>query len=123
MKQTTRWSPDTCGCVLEYEWDDAQDENVRSHSFLAVIAKCPAHESLSGVALYNQVLNENQRKNRVFAKAQETNPSITLDDYVWSFNKSRTLEVSFLGKMTGAQKKDLQSECDRLHGANKVRVV
>lgn len=34
--RTTRWKPDTCGCVIVYEWDDALDENARTHVFVPV---------------------------------------------------------------------------------------
>ena len=31
--KTTRWSPDTCGCVLEYSWDDALPQEARVHVY------------------------------------------------------------------------------------------
>lgn len=36
MKRITTWSPDTCNCVIEYEWDDTEDQNTRKHKFVKV---------------------------------------------------------------------------------------
>ncbi len=30
MIRTTLWSPDTCTCKVEYSWDDAAPEDVRT---------------------------------------------------------------------------------------------
>lgn len=41
--RVTRWSPDTCGCVLEYEWDDAVDVDARVHVPCAPVSVCSTH--------------------------------------------------------------------------------
>ena len=39
-KHLTRWRPDTCGCVIEYEWDSDRPEEARRHGPLKLDA-CP----------------------------------------------------------------------------------
>lgn len=34
--RTTRWEPDTCDCVVEYDWDDAVSQDTRVHLFRGV---------------------------------------------------------------------------------------
>ena len=41
--RTTRWSPDTCDCIVEFTWDDSVREDQRTHTLSNVINKCPAH--------------------------------------------------------------------------------
>ena len=123
MLRVTRWSPDTCDCVLEYEWDDAEPENTRVHKFKAMVVKCPAHLNLPPKDQYNQVVLENTRKNKVFAKAKKIKPELTPDDYKWSFDTNRKLKVNFKGKMVGAEKKQLKDLCDIEFGLGKVEVA
>jgi hypothetical protein len=33
MIQTTTWRPDTCKCVITYQWDDTISENARTHTY------------------------------------------------------------------------------------------
>ena len=32
----TRWSPSTCKCVIDYEWDRDLSEDQRTHKFVSV---------------------------------------------------------------------------------------
>lgn len=41
-KHLTRWRPDTCGCVIEYEWDSDDAEETRVHTPVKIDA-CPDH--------------------------------------------------------------------------------
>ena len=43
---TTRWSPDSCGCVLEYAWDTATSEDDRVHTHVNTVAVCVSHAEL-----------------------------------------------------------------------------
>lgn len=122
MIRVTRWSPDTCGCELEYEWDDAQDENTRTHRFKRAVHLCECHRDSVATEAYDEVLKENTRKNIVFAEAQKINPTLTVDDYAWSFDANRNLKVS-LSKLTADQKKSLKSLCDDKFGSGKVEVA
>ncbi len=121
MIRVTRWSPDTCGCVLEYEWDDAQDENTRQVMFKRVVKRCSSHSLLSGVDVYNEVVSENTRKNIVLAEAQKVFPELIPENYNWSFDKDRKLKVGFLG--VAIDKKQLQDLTDSKFGKNKVEVI
>lgn len=124
MKRVTRWSPDTCGCVLEYEWDDSQDENTRTHSFKRIIKACPEHAALAGKPHYDQVLLENTRKNIAFDEIQKAHPQVTLDNYLWFFDKDRVLQVSLMGvDLPEAAKRGLQTALDARFGAGKVKVL
>ncbi len=40
MIRTTRWSPATCACVIEYTWDDAVSEDKRTHTVSNVLNRC-----------------------------------------------------------------------------------
>lgn len=71
----TRWSPDTCGCRIEYAWDPALPVVQRVHIPVSV-DPCERHAHLSEQAqrratpsmgheeIYAAVLAENQAKNR-----------------------------------------------------------
>ncbi|GAH87731.1 unnamed protein product [marine sediment metagenome] len=111
MKQITRWSPDTCSCVLDIEWDDTEPESSRTHTIKAVVSRCGSHQAGSDEGIFKAVLSENTRKNRVFGLAQQALPGVTLEDYDWSFDAERVLEVKF-ANMTPAQKVQLQQDCD-----------
>lgn len=125
MIRVTRWSPDTCGCVLEYEWDDTKSENERIHSYVRTLKCCPEHEQLGLVAgrLYDQVLSENTRKNIAFDEIQKVKPEVTFDNYLWFFDKKRVLQISLIGvDLPPAAKQGLQTALDAEFGGGKVKV-
>lgn len=71
--QTTTWHPDTCGCVLEYTWDDALPAEDRVHEGTRCVGCCPAHEGKTpGEAdpkgHYAAITAENQHKNRTYGQ-------------------------------------------------------
>lgn len=137
--QTTRWSPDTCGCTYEYEWDDAIPPETRTHSLSKVVTACPLH---SGIAddptKYNTVVEENQRKNNTLQVVVDNAPSTLYDlqpdgttrvlkkgiTYNWSITgtaPNRTLSVSFTGiTLTTAQKNAIQTFLNNRFGVGKV---
>lgn len=124
MIRTTRWSPDTCGCVLEYAWDDTLPADERVHTFTVLVAKCPDHIALlADQETYDQVLSENTRKNHVLELARGIVINIEREDYVWSFNAARRLRAEFPGMLTGAQKAQLRQACNNKFGAGKVEVI
>lgn len=82
MKHINRWYPDTCGCVIEYEWDDSEPEDKRTHRVVRFVKVCDAHKKFLPLSaketpeevlmaqedkerLFSQVLEENRRKNYV----------------------------------------------------------
>lgn len=121
---TTRWSPDTCGCIIDLEWDDAQDENARIHSLAAIPARCPAHSALAPPVVFNTVMEENRRKNQVLAIAQGVLPDITPGGYEWSFDAQRRLRVRFSGvTLTPAQRAQIQAAIDVALGPDRAGLV
>lgn len=123
MLQVTRWSPDTCGCILEYDWDDTLDENARTHSFKKAVKLCEHHKALLGAKAFDQVMSENTRKNIAFGEARKIRSDIAPEDYTWSFDANRKLKVGFLGKLKAGEKSRLQSLCDNEFGVNKIEVI
>ena len=64
-----QWKPDTCGCVVEFEFDADLPGETRKHKLVVVKTACPAHSDLSthiNKVLEDNVIHfhkENQRKN------------------------------------------------------------
>lgn len=64
MLQVTRWRPDTCGCILEYEWDSDETETQRVHRLVNVVNQCSTHliysleDLLSAVETHNRTYNQ-----------------------------------------------------------------
>jgi len=81
---TTRWSPDTCSCEVEYSWDTDQPESERQHNFARVVRACEAHKPVvprntnteRAKQVFETVLEENQRKNQTLGKAFEVRPEL-----------------------------------------------
>lgn len=117
----TTWSPDTCGCVIEYEWDDAQDENTRVHTAKTILKDCGLHKKPKDKdEHFATILEENQRKNFTFGLLQEDEPTITLDAYEWSFDDKRILHVKSPKLDTAEKKQKSQDKCDAKFGKDKV---
>lgn len=91
MLHTTRWRPDTCGCTIEYEWDDAQPEDARVHH-LSKISQCEHHAHLDGPGAFEGVKGENRGKNKALAKLSELT-GIDSRDVSWKFGRDRVLEL------------------------------
>ncbi len=124
MKRVTRWSPDTCDCVLEFEWDDAVVESTRVHVFKNTIKTCPDHPALIGNSLYDQVLFENTCKNITFVEIQKVLPAVEVENYIWAFDGNRVLQVSLVGiVLLAAEKQGIQTALDNKFGAGKAKVT
>src|ERR1700739_1260591 len=67
------WSPDSCGCIIEYSWDRDTIDNPeqRVHTFHGHSRRCHDHEHIWTEDLYKTVLEENQRKNITLQHAAE----------------------------------------------------
>lgn len=57
---TTRWSPDTCDCVVEYDWDDAEPTNVRKHTLKKMVNTCPLHKNVQDPL--SKIIEHNKKK-------------------------------------------------------------
>ena len=74
MKKITRWFPDTCSCVIDFEWDT--DNPNAPHTGKEVVKACLAHQGFDATAHYNKVLSENQTKNLVIKHVIENAPEL-----------------------------------------------
>jgi hypothetical protein len=120
--QTTRWSPDTCSCVIEYQWDDSVDSTLRVHTASKTIAQCPQHAGQNLATHFGSLIEENPRKNKIIDKILTQFPALTADDITWSFDSNRLLTVT-IAKLTTVQKAALQTAANNLVGAGKVLVL
>lgn len=135
MIKTTRWKPDTCGCVIHYQWDSEATPETRTFSVVEQIP-CPAHAGLPDMqAQYDAVCGENGRKNQFLAGALEgisqlrettADGAVVLKNGVsfnWSWDQSRVLHVSFSGISLSAQQRNtLQTIADNRFGPGNVVV-
>ncbi len=124
MKHITTWHPDTCGCVIDYEWDDAIPHDQRVHTAVKT-ELCEAHKGIGSDKrlAHETVVDENQRKNKTLAKIQENFPDsvneVTQPDGQvhktfkpghepeWHFDENRKLIVK-MPKFDAAKKQQLK---------------
>jgi hypothetical protein len=139
MIHTTRWSPDTCSCVIEYTWDDTVPDNERTHNLSNVVERCPAHEALSDNDTFSTLMDENPRKNIALQNCLDNGPPTLSDtigttkqlkgnvsfDWSWSGTApNRLLTISFSGvSLTGPEKNTMRNALNNRLGANKVNLV
>lgn len=74
--RTTRWEPDTHAVVIDYEWDDAVPAEERVHTAVRAWTKGKGgnRPHPDPVALHDQVLTENRRKNEALAHVADNLP-------------------------------------------------
>lgn len=133
--RTTTWHPDTCDCIVEFEWDDAVAADQRVHTGKRNVRVCARHASVAGadqIGHFARLMDENPRKNKLlerlrsqFSELTETDGSgqVVLKRGVvsWSFDDSHVLHISVPSLTT--QKKTLaQAWCDANLGVGKVVV-
>ena len=98
---------------MEFEWDTEDAPDARAHTVTSVVSACDAHaQHTDDTALYEDVLQENQRKNIVIQKIIEntdlsetkvdTNGNETAQlkkgkEYVWEFDGKRNLVIDIKG--------------------------
>ncbi len=89
MKHITTWSPDTCGCILEYEWDDSVPAEEREYSVSKIKRKCAAHAAEEAPSThFDKVLGENSLKNSVTAQIKEVHADAEVE---FEFDGQRNL--------------------------------
>jgi hypothetical protein len=127
----TRWSPDTCECVIEYN-DDGTLSNV--------VKACDAHKGDNDEVVFQNVKEENPRKNNAVKEILDNAPSSMFDvdaesgtrvfkrginvDFAWTGtvpNRKLALTVKGL-TLTSTQKNAVQNKLDNRFGAGKVTV-
>ena len=137
--KTTRWTLDSCGCVVEFTWDDAVAQASRTHTYSNHINRCTAHSSGTASSAYDVCLEENQRKNNALQVALDNGPTGLYDtvnsarqlkptityNYSWTgVSPNRVLSISFTGiTLTTAQKSTIQTAQNTRFGAGKVTVL
>lgn len=132
MINITRWSPDTCDCVLEYEWDTEQPEDQRTHTPRPPVKICDDHRSHPKTEVHGKVHEENTRKNKVLdeiAKALPTHAKVDengnsnpdLDKISWSFDVGRKLKIDLKGAKV-KDKTDVKAVLDTKF-LNKVDII
>lgn len=133
-KHITRWSPDTCGCVLDYEWDDSVPQDQRTHAISEVVKACPNHQD-TAEKVYEKVKDENTTKNRVLGEIMESVPALVeevIDDNgniskrfkrgmepKWSFDENRQLQI----ELVSSEKAQMKTILDNKFGVNKVKLL
>lgn len=142
--KTTRWSPDTCDCVLEYDWDDSVPDNQIITSYKTTVNQCSNHLHLTGnnkKDTYDSVNEENKRKNGTitelitkmqsdFGEADPQTGAITLKkainvSWVWSGtapNRVMTLTVTGI-TLTSNKLNQAKNFLDTKFGVGKVILV
>lgn len=136
--QITRWSPDTCKCIIDYQWDSDIPIEQRVHTYSKTIKDCPEHSSL-GSTIFDVILEENQRKNKLYSeliKLDSIGEDVVQEDgsiirqlkkgirYDWQFDQNRKLEVMVLGTtLSQKDKDDLQTISDSKLGSGKIKVL
>jgi hypothetical protein len=105
MIKVTRWSPDTCDCVVEYSWDSEVPQDERVHIPHTVLKQCEAHKNKPLAVLHDELKEENQRKNIALGEIIKHFPDLALTDQngektspdpnkiKYSFDKNRKLQV------------------------------
>lgn len=102
--RTTRWRPDTCTCILEYQWNDATAPGQQTYTGSAVIYKCPSHSAIPDNMLYTSLKFENAQKNLIINTVKETmgmsDNDVMLGKISYTFDETRKMEVQVLGLTT-----------------------
>jgi hypothetical protein len=136
MIKTTRHSPDTCGCVILYDWDTEHPEDTRIHTNYRFEKQCAehmAHQVHHVVAEHNLI---NDTKNHILSHSPmmqikktdeygEVTTSLHRDvQLIHNWTDDRKLRIQFAGKMKipDEHKSYLQSILDQNVGKDKVVV-
>jgi hypothetical protein len=99
----TRWSPDTCGCVIDFKANGEEVEVV------AVVTKCPKHaDTPHDKHHFETVLAHNRRKNHVHNAVvehlQKTKPGARHEDVAVVYDDKDDLHVHGSGLSEAEQK-------------------
>ncbi len=131
MIKTTTWSPDTCGCKIEYDWDTEVSQASRTHTLKQFVKRCPAHDTGTEAVAYAAVTDENTRKNRLRGAILADFPALRVvdgdgnadfaDGFSWSFDDQRRLVVT-LPNVSGPVLANIRTLADATFGAGKVIV-
>ncbi len=117
--QVTRWYPDTCDCIIDYQWDDTEPEAARTHTLKAVVKQCAAHSKIpDDKQHFSTVLEENQRKNKAMAQASLLKADLDVQGIQWSFDQGRVLHIVFGAHLSDIDKASIQGWCESTFGGS-----
>lgn len=139
----TRWTLDTCGCVLEIDWDPAVPPASRTHTLATVVTACPLHPlavSPVGATVESDQIApaaDNRRVGRAVAAAMARLPAklqqtdadgtVRLREGVgleWTFSgtgATRVVTLRFPGvTFTNAERNQVQGAIDTAVGVGKA---
>jgi hypothetical protein len=92
---TTRYSPDSCECVVEYSCNDSEPVESRTLIGTKIVRACPFHSTIpTPQELYQALLRENRFKNAAENHVRAANPGAQVHCY---FDSARNLEISVTG--------------------------
>lgn len=139
--QRTRWSPDTCDCIIEYEWDDAEPSETRNHNLSTYVKRCSDH-AIGNIPTdsnrFDVVKEENVRKNNGLDTILQNAPTSLFDidaesgsrvfkrgitvNWTWTGTApNRNIAISITGiTLTTQQKNNLKTFLDNRFGVGKV---
>lgn len=123
MIKTTRWSPDTCKCILEFQWDTDKSLSKRTHTFLPPTEICPLHSSVHISEISDVVYEENLRKNWSLDIVHSRVSSLTLEDILWNYTEERVLILELSGLVSKNNRDFIQDAVDTQFGPGKVMIL
>lgn len=135
----TRWGPDTCECILDYEWDADLPLESRTFTIVGVFKTCDAHSGLATIQQkFNQVKDENGRKNKVYGLIEQYLPSafetvVNPDgttytvlaggrEFSWSFDVNRNILINLVN-FTAQEKTTITNYAALLPEGSKIIIV
>jgi len=91
------WRPDTCDCVLEYEWDEDLPLEERTFSVKSIQKKCKHHDKTDKDKDHFEVILEENRRKNLAVKAllgAVGEGEIELQNIEFEFDKDRNVILS-----------------------------
>lgn len=122
------WSPDTCACQIEYEFDADVDGLTRTHTYVRTVRTCAAHSGLASLSTHlDTVLDRNRRKNLTYAQLLTVLATVTPEQFagLWSYDAAQNLLTvnGTAAGLTAAQRNNLQTKCNTQFGSGRVTVI
>ena len=90
--KTTRWSPDTCNCQIEIEWDETVLAENRTHT-MKTILRCDEHIAKPNQEAFTDVMAENQSKNKAIGLLITEHPEVKQEDVKWEMKPDRSVKI------------------------------
>lgn len=124
-----RWRPDTCDCVIIQTYDETLPQPIITVS--KIEKACSFHAPLmpNEQAVYNAIVERNQRKNFSYAELElqvASSATLTPDLFDWTYDDTGAAPVLRIASplaVTASAKKTLQARIDARLGAGKVIVL